>query len=96
MAENLPQQNTSGGNEIQTESTLFAEPITHIGNFTITNSLLSSWATVVILVILSVSVGKKIKKIPKGLQNIFELVIEQALELADSVTGDRKKTEKYF
>ena len=96
MAENLPQQNTSGGNEIQTESTLFAEPITHIGNFTITNSLLSSWATVVILVILSVSVGKKIKKIPKGLQNIFELVIEQALELADSVTGDRKKTEKFL
>ena len=70
-------------NEIQTESTLFAEPIAHIGGFTITNSLLSSWATVIILVILFISIGKKIKKIPRGLQNIFEIILEQALQLAD-------------
>lgn len=92
MADNIQQSNQ----EIHTESTLFAEPITHIGNFTITNSLISSWATVVILVILFIAIGQKIKKIPRGLQNIFEMLLEQALELADSVTGDRRKTEKFL
>ena len=95
MAGNMEQLNNQNS-EITTESTLFAEPIAHIGGFTITNSLVASWMTVVILVILFVAVGKKIKKIPRGIQNIFEMLIEQALELADSVTGDRKKTEKFL
>jgi len=83
-------------NEIQHETTLFAEPILHLGNFTITNSLLNSWATVIILVVLFVLIGKKIRKIPKGLQNIFEILLEEALNLADSITGDRKKSEKFL
>jgi F-type H+-transporting ATPase subunit a len=41
-------------------------------------------------------VGKKIKKVPKGLQNIFELLLDEGLKLADSVTGSRKKSEKFL
>jgi F-type H+-transporting ATPase subunit a len=82
--------------EIQTESTLFAEPIFHVGNFTITNSLLNSWMTVIILVIFFVLIGKKIKRIPRGIQNIFEIILEQALGLADSITGSRKQSEKFL
>jgi F-type H+-transporting ATPase subunit a len=97
MSDTLEQVNTQVGNqEIQTESTLFAEPIYHIGGFTITNSLLVSWMAVIILVILFITVGKKIKRIPKGLQNIFEIILEQALELADSITGSRKISEKFL
>ena len=47
--------------EVSHEATLFAEPIFHIGNFTVTNSLIMSWVTVFILVSLFVIVGKKIK-----------------------------------
>lgn len=83
-------------NQIQHETTLFAEPIFHVGKFTITNSIITSWITVFILVILFVSIGKKIKKIPRGIQNVFEIILEGALNLADSVTGDRKKTEKFL
>lgn len=95
---NISEQNNiqPGNPEIQTESTLFAEPVYHIGGFTITNSLLASWMTVIILVIFFISVGKKIKKIPRGLQNLFEIILEQALELADSITGDRVKSEKFL
>jgi F-type H+-transporting ATPase subunit a len=100
MVENLQQPNTQPNQEIQTESTLFAEPIAHIGNFTITNSLLTSWIAVIILVIFFVSIKRKVKNPPaggpRGLQNIFEIIMEQALSLADSVTGDRKKTEKFL
>jgi F0F1-type ATP synthase membrane subunit a len=60
--------------EVSHEATLFAEPIFHMGSFTVTNSLIMSWATVFILVVSFVIIGRKIKKVPKGLQNIFELL----------------------
>lgn len=82
--------------EVQHEVTLFAEPIFTIGNFTVTNSLINSWITVVILVLFFLAAGKKIKKIPQGLQNVFELILEEALKLADSITGSRKKSEKFL
>jgi F-type H+-transporting ATPase subunit a len=84
------------GHEVSHEATLFAEPIANVGGFTITNSLITSWATVIILVAFFVLVGKKMKKVPKGIQNIFEIVLEGALNMADTVTGDRKKTEKFL
>jgi len=104
MSEVTAQQNNT---EIQTESTLFAEPILHVGNFTVTNSLIMSWITVAILVTFFVLVGKSARggsasggkigrKKMSGVQNIFEILLEQALNLADSVTGSRKKTGKFL
>ena len=46
--------------EVSHESTLFAEPLGHIGNLTVTNSLLASWVAVFILVVFLVAVGRKI------------------------------------
>ena len=100
-------QENINNTEISHESTLFAEPILNVGNFTITNSLIMSWITVAILVTFFVIVGKsaqggsalggKAKQVaPTGIQNFFEIILEQALNMADSVTGDRKKTLKLF
>jgi len=88
-------ENTTN-NEIQHETTLFAEPIFNIGSFTVTNSLLNSWVAVLILVIFFIALSKKVKKIPRGIQNIFEITLEQALSLADSITGSRRKSEKFL
>jgi F-type H+-transporting ATPase subunit a len=93
MTEQAPE---STQQEISHEATLFAEPIIHIGSFTVTNSLIMSWVTVVLLVTAFVILGRKMKRIPTGLQNIFEMVIEQAFTLADTVTGSRKKSEKFL
>lgn len=93
--EQLSNENTPQS-EVQHESTLFAEPIFNIGKFTVTNSLLNSWMAVFILVVIFIIIGKKIKKIPKGLQNIFEFVLDEALKLADSITGNRKRSEKFL
>ena len=82
--------------EVKHESTLFAEPVFHLGSFNITNSLLTSWAVVLILIIISISIKRRLKKIPQGFQNAVEIIIEGALNMADSVTGDRKKTLKIF
>lgn len=84
------------GEEVSHEATLFAEPVTHIGGFSITNALINGWITTIILAVFFIYIGKKMKSIPKGAQNIFEIVLEQAISLADTVTGDRKKSEKFL
>ncbi len=82
--------------EIIHESTLYAEPIAHFGSFTVTNALFTSTIVVFIIVIIAIVVKLSIKKIPRGIQNLFEIIIEGAEDLCDQVTGDRKITNKAF
>ena len=76
--------------------TLFAEPIHQYGNFTVTNSLLTSWFAVLILIILALALRSKLKTIPGKLQNIFEMILEGALSLCDQVTNDRVLSMRIF
>jgi F-type H+-transporting ATPase subunit a len=87
---------TTVATEIVHESTLYAEPIGHIGNFVVTNALLTSWVAVLLIVIISLAIRFSIKKIPGKLQHTFELILEGAYDLCDQVTGSRKTTEKVF
>lgn len=82
--------------EIIKENTIYAEPIAHIGGFTITNSLINSWLVVFIIVIFGVMFKKKIKTIPGKLQCAVEAIYEYLLELFDSVTGSPKKSLLFF
>jgi len=92
MTENNLEQNR----EVSHEATLFAEPVAHIGNFTVTNALLTSWAVVAILTILALALRSKTKEVPGKLQNVFEIVLEGALDLCDQVTGSRKLSMQIF
>ncbi len=82
--------------EIVHESTLYAEPIGHIGSFTITNALLTSWIVVGLIILISLIIRFSIKKVPGKLQQTFEIILEGAYDLCDQVTGNRKITEKVF
>lgn len=82
--------------EISHESTLYAEPIVHFKTFTVTNALFTSWVVVFILIIISIIVRTNLKKIPKGIQNLFEVLIEEAENLCDQVTSSRIITNKAF
>lgn len=95
----MPQTNEQSAEmttEVSQETTLFAEPIFHVGSFTVTNSLLNSWIVVALIIIASVVIRKKISTIPKGIQNVMEMVLEGALNLADTVTGSRERTLKFM
>lgn len=83
-------------NEIIHEHTIFAEPIFKAGNFTVTNSLLNSWIVVLIIIIISLLLRKKISFIPRGLQNLMEIIIETFLGVFDSITGSRERSLKFF
>ena len=93
---NSPVETHEETGSFEHEITLAAEPIWHVGSFNITNSLLNSWVVVVLLIIFAVVMRLKLKVVPKGLQNLFEMVIDGGLKLCDSVTSDRKKSEKVF
>ncbi len=78
------------------EATLYAEPIYHIGSFAITNALFTSWIAVFLIIIIAISLRRKLKEIPKGIQNFFEIILEGAFSLCDQVTGSRTITTKVF
>lgn len=77
------------------EQTLFAEPIFQIGNFAVTNSLLTSGLAFLIILTLSLLIKFKIKAVPTGLQNVLEMIVEKFLEIFDGVTGSRQRSLKF-
>lgn len=81
--------------EIVHENTLFAEPIAQVGNFPITNALMTSIFALIIILAIGLAVRRKIKRVPTGLQNALEMIIEGFLGLFDGVTGSRQKSLKF-
>ncbi|MBP6060887.1 MAG: F0F1 ATP synthase subunit A [Candidatus Pacebacteria bacterium] len=90
------QEPITGHEEIAHEVTLFAEPVGHYGSFTITNALLTAWVVVGIIIILSVILRKKLSEVPGKFQNVFEIVVEGALDLCDQVTNNRALSLRIF
>jgi F-type H+-transporting ATPase subunit a len=78
------------------EVTIYAEPVFHVGNLQITNSLLTSWFAVLVIIILCLILKFSLKKVPGKIQHIFEIFLEGAMSLCDQVTNDRKITLKIF
>lgn len=75
---------------------LRAEEIFRVGSFPVTNAVLLSTVVLVLLAILAFALRRRLAFVPGAVQNIFEIVIEGALGLMDSVLGNRKTSEKYF
>lgn len=80
--------------QILHEDTLYAETIFNIGNFPVTNSLITSSIVLLLVIIFALAIRKKIRRIPRGLQNFLEMIMDWFLNLADQVTGSRKSSLK--
>lgn len=75
---------------------LSAENVFRIGSFSVTNALLMAFLVFVLIAVIAVIIRKKLAVVPGMLQNVFEVIMEGALGLMDSVLGNRKESEKYF
>ena len=75
---------------------LAAEEIFHIGGFAVTNSLLLSTLTLLLLSGVAFFSRGKLALIPGKIQNLAEYITEALLGLMDSVLGERRLSEKYF
>ena len=89
-------ENNTTTTEIVHEVPIYAEPIFHIGSFQVTNSLITSWLAVLVIIAFSFFIRLKLKKIPGKVQHVFEVIFEGALSLVDQVTNDRKLSLKIF
>jgi len=66
-----------------------AEPILHVNHFSITNTLLASWLTILVLAILFFFLTRKMKLIPGRRQAAAEAIVEGLLNFVKSVAGER-------
>ena len=65
-----------------------AEPI--VSDFRITNTMVATWVAIVVLVAISFLATRRLSDVPRGLQNVVEIVIEGFLGLAESVAGPER------
>jgi F-type H+-transporting ATPase subunit a len=72
-----------------------AEGIFHIGGFTVTNTILASWLTIIVLVVFAWAVTHRIKLIPTRLQSLIEFALEWILNLCKDVAGE-KNGRRFF
>ena len=66
-----------------------AEAVFHIGHFSVTNTLIASWFTIIVLVVLSLILTRKMKLIPGKRQAMAEAIVEGLLNFVESVAGKK-------
>jgi len=71
-----------------------AQTLFHIGEFPVTNTLLITWVIMMLLIVFSYIVSRKLKNNPGKLQTVVEMAIGGIYGLFEKVTG--KHTPKFF
>lgn len=74
---------------------LAPDTIFYIGSFPVTNTLLGTWISIVILLVLFYFGTRKREMIPSGIQNFMEWVVELLLGLVEGVAG-KVNGRKFF
>ncbi|MCW1969164.1 MAG: F0F1 ATP synthase subunit A [Anaerolineae bacterium] len=63
------------------------ELLFNLGSFPVTNSILTSWIGTLLLIVIAIVVGGNFKRIPAGIQHVFEMVYEMFEGMATEVMG---------
>lgn len=77
------------------EISIPAEPVFELFGYPITNTLLSSWLTMLVLVVGSWLVTRKLKPVPGRLQGAFEMLIEGMYNLVAGAAG-HERARRFF
>ena len=63
--------------------------------FTLMNTMITTWATVLLLIVVSYLATRNLREVPRGLQNLVEVFIEFFLNLSESIAG-AERARKFF
>jgi F-type H+-transporting ATPase subunit a len=63
--------------------------------FVVTNTILATWLSMLVLVVLSVLATRRMKLVPTGLQNLLEIALETTLNLVEGMAG-HERGRKFF
>jgi F-type H+-transporting ATPase subunit a len=72
-----------------------AEVIFNTGGFAFTNSMIATWITIVVVVLLSYFAFRKPRLIPRGLQSLMEFIFGSLLSFCQSIAGE-KNGRRFF
>lgn len=73
-----------------------AEKLFSLGSFPVTNSLLVSIIVSIGLVLFIGYAQKRLQSVPRGAQNVLEVIFEGLLSFIESVLQDKAQSRKYF
>ncbi|MCS7003177.1 MAG: F0F1 ATP synthase subunit A [Dehalococcoidia bacterium] len=73
----------------KTNIIIAAEPIATVAGFPITNTMVASWVTILFWAIFGFAATRNLQMIPRGLQNLFEAILEFLLNTAKTVAGEQ-------
>ncbi len=79
----------------QPEIVVPAEVITRVGFLNITNTMITAWVVMAMLIILSFAATRSMKLMPSGIQNFFEAIIGFLLAQMEEIAGE-KNARKFF
>lgn len=71
------------------EISIAAEPVFDLFGFTITNSLLASWFTMLLLIVVTWSIARKAKEVPGRAQGFLEMIFEGFYGLVEGAAGPK-------
>ncbi len=66
-----------------------------IGPFPVSNTLLATWFSIVVVLVVSFAVKRNLSLVPRGFANFFEWIFEQILNLCEEVAGP-ERGRKFF
>ena len=73
----------------------YSEPFYKLGPIYITNTLVTSWLSIIVLIGFFYLATRKMKLVPKGLQNMAETIIEFMLNFVEGVAG-KENGRRFF
>jgi F-type H+-transporting ATPase subunit a len=68
---------------------LKAETIFSIGPFNVTNTYITSWIVIIFISIFAYAATRRMSLVPRGIQNLFETVIEAIYNLVVNTAGEK-------
>ncbi|MFH1712298.1 MAG: F0F1 ATP synthase subunit A [Patescibacteria group bacterium] len=75
---------------------LAAEPIFHIGGFTVTNAMLNAYIAVAFFILVAYIASRRKGLVPRGIHNVIEALVEFTFNEVQKVTEDKKKTKIFL
>ena len=75
---------------------LAAERLGSVWGIPITNTLLTEWVVIALLIVAGYFIGRRLSLIPNKIQNAFEMLFEFVLQYMEETLGSRKLALRFF
>jgi len=66
-----------------------AEVLANLGGFQLTNTLVATWVTMIVVILLLKKAAGNMQMVPSGLQNLVEVLVEALSDFCNTVAGPK-------